>query len=101
MTGIGENTLAQPVKPPLRERRACLAKLVKNRLTLTIKRRSRVVQVFPSTGSLVRLAGAVMCEQDEIWQESRYFSEARMNELYDEGRARRADGPRRLGAARG
>lgn len=37
MTGIGENTLAQPVKPPLRERRACLAKLVKNRLTLTLK----------------------------------------------------------------
>lgn len=35
MTGIGEKTLAQPVKPPLRERRACLAKLVKNRLTLT------------------------------------------------------------------
>ncbi len=35
MTGIGENTLAQPVKPPLRERGACLAKLVKNRLTLT------------------------------------------------------------------
>jgi len=35
VTGIGENTLAQPVKPPLRERRACLAKLVKNRLTLT------------------------------------------------------------------
>lgn len=37
MTGIGENTLAQPVKPPLRERRACLAKLVKNRLTLTYR----------------------------------------------------------------
>lgn len=37
MTGIGENTLAQPVKPPLRERRACLAKLVKNRLTLTME----------------------------------------------------------------
>ena len=57
-----------------------------------IKRRSRVVQVFPSTGSLVRLAGAVMCEQDEIWQESRYFSEARMNELYDDGRTRGIDG---------
>ena len=38
MTGIGESTLAQPVKPPLRERRACLAKLVKNRLTLIIAR---------------------------------------------------------------
>ena len=58
-----------------------------------IKRRSRVVQVFPSTGSLVRLAGAVMCEQDEIWQESRYFSEVRMNELYDDGRTRGIDGP--------
>ena len=35
MIGIGDNTLAQPVKPPLRERRVCLAKLVKIRLTLT------------------------------------------------------------------
>lgn len=51
------------------------------------------VQVFPSTGSLARLAGAVMCEQDEMWQESRYFSEARINELYDDGRTRGIDGP--------
>lgn len=51
-----------------------------------------VVQVFPSTASLVRLAGAVMCEQDEAWQESRYFSEAKMMELYDEGRTRGIDG---------
>ena len=47
----------------------------------------------PSTGSLVRLASAVMCKQDEMWQESRYFSEARMNELYDDGRTRGIDGP--------
>ena len=66
---------------------------VQERTNREIKRRSRVVQVFPSTGSLVRLAGAVMCEQDEIWQESRYFSEARMNELYDDGRTRGTDGP--------
>lgn len=39
---------------------------VQERTNREIKRRSRVVQVFPSTGSLVRLAGAVMCEQDEI-----------------------------------
>lgn len=43
MTGIGENTLAQPVKPPLRERHACLAKLVKNRLTLTVERREALL----------------------------------------------------------
>lgn len=66
---------------------------VQERTNREIKRRSRVVQVFPSTGSLVRLAGAVMCEQDEVWQGSRYFSEARMNELYDEGRTRGIDGP--------
>ena len=65
---------------------------VQERTNREIKRRSRVVQVFPSTGSLVRLAGAVMCEQDETWQESRYFSEERMNELYDEGRTRGLDG---------
>lgn len=65
---------------------------VQERTNREIKRRSRVVQVFPSTGSLVRLAGAVMCEQDEVWQESRYFSEAKMGELYDEGRAHGIDG---------
>ena len=53
MTGIGENTLAQPVKPPLRERCACLAKLVKNRLTLTLyfypgDVSSRAAEVKPS-----------------------------------------------------
>ena len=65
---------------------------VQERTNREIKRRSRVVQVFPSTGSLVRLAGAVMCEQDETWQESRYFSEAKMREPYDEGRTRGIDG---------
>lgn len=50
------------------------------------------MQAFPSTASLARLAGAVMCEQDEMWQESRYFSEAKMGELYDEGRTRGIDG---------
>ena len=58
---------------------------MQERTNREIKRRSRVVQVFPSTGSPVRLAGAVMCEQDEIWQESRHFSEARMSELYGDG----------------
>ena len=57
-----------------------------------IKRRSQVVQVFPSVSSLVRLADAVMYEQDEVWQESRYFSEVKMNELYDEKRTRGIDG---------
>jgi hypothetical protein len=36
--------------------------------------------VFPSEASLTRLVGAVMCEQDEEWSETRYFSEGRMAE---------------------
>ena len=65
---------------------------MQERTNREIKRRSRVVQVFPSIKSLVRLGGAVMCEQDELWQESRYFSEARMDELYDDKRAHGVDG---------
>ena len=62
--------------------------------TLTkIRRRSRVVQVFPSVASLERLAGAVMCDMDEEWQEARYFSKEKMDELYDEKRASRAEEP--------
>ena len=51
MTGIGENTLAQPVKPPLRKRRACLAKLVKNRLTLT--KDAGIVQSMSRKGNCI------------------------------------------------
>lgn len=36
---------------------------VQERTNREMRRRPRVVQVFPSTGSLARLAGAVMCEQ--------------------------------------
>ena len=60
---------------------------VQERANREIKRRSRVVQVFPSEKSLERLVGAVMCEQDEIWSESRYFAQEKIQELYDEKRA--------------
>ena len=66
---------------------------VQERANREIKRRSRVVQVFPSVRSLERLAGAVMCDMDEEWQEARYFSEAKMAELYDGKRAARAELP--------
>ena len=60
---------------------------VQERANREIKRRSRVVQVFPSEKSLERLVGAVMCEQDETWSESRYFAQEKIQELYDEKRA--------------
>ena len=55
---------------------------VQERTNREIKRRPRVAQASPSEASLTRLVGAVMREQDEAWSESRYFSEARMAELY-------------------
>ena len=70
-----------------------ISALVQERANREIKRRSRVVQVFPSVSSLERLAGAVMCDMDEEWQEARYFSKTKMDELYDESRAARAEEP--------
>ncbi len=40
-----------------------------------LKRRSRVVQVFPSRRSLVRMLGAVFSEIDEDWAVRRWFTE--------------------------
>ena len=66
---------------------------VQERANREIKRRSRVVQVFPSAASLELLAGAVMCDMDEEWQQARHSSEKVMGELCDESRAARAEEP--------
>ncbi|MCC6103218.1 MAG: IS256 family transposase [Olegusella sp.] len=55
---------------------------LQERTNREIKRRSRVVQVFPSEKSLERLVGAVLCDVDEEWGRRRYFSEDKMAELY-------------------
>ena len=49
---------------------------VQERLNRELKRRSRVVQVFPSRKSLIRMMGAVLSEMDEDWATKRWFSEA-------------------------
>ena len=60
---------------------------VQERADREIKRRSRVVRVFPSEKSLERLVGAVVCEQDEIRSESRCFAQEKIQELCDGKRA--------------
>lgn len=47
---------------------------VQERANREIKRRYRVVQSFPSRESLVRLVGAVMCEEEDAWAHQRAFS---------------------------
>ena len=39
-----------------------------------IRRRTRVVRIFPNDASLVRLASALAMERNEQWMERRYFS---------------------------
>nr|WP_058271039.1 transposase [Olsenella massiliensis] len=46
---------------------------VQERMNCEAKRRTRVVQAFPSFGSLVRLVGAVCCDQNDAWLASRNF----------------------------
>lgn len=49
---------------------------VQERCNRELKRRARVVQVFPSRRSLIRLMGAVFSEMDEEWACRRWFSDA-------------------------
>ena len=48
---------------------------VQERANRELKRRSRVVQVFPSRRSLIRMLGAVFSEMDEDWASRRWFTE--------------------------
>ena len=61
-----------------------------------IRRRTKVVQVFPSERSLLRLVGAVLAEQDDIWAGKRYFPEERIAELSKERKPSLPPTPERL-----
>jgi len=54
------------------------------RLNREIRRRTKVVQIFPDEGSLVRLAGAILMETNDEWAVGRrYFSEKSMQLLFE------------------
>jgi putative transposase len=53
------------------------------RINREIRRRTRVVGIFPSVASALRLIGMLLLEQTEDWHAGkRYMSEASMAELY-------------------
>ena len=52
-----------------------ISALVQERANREIKRRTDVVQCFPSKESLLRLVGAVLCEENVYWSGMRMFSE--------------------------
>jgi transposase-like protein len=54
------------------------------RVNKEIKRRSRVVGIFPNTAAVIRLVGAILLDMHDEWiaGERRYLSEASMAKLY-------------------
>ena len=64
-----------------------------------IKHRSRVVQVFPSVESMLRLVGAVCAEQDEGWSSRRHISPESMRRFSEsaEPEPAESEGSRRRG----
>ena len=55
------------------------------RVNKEIKRRARVVGIFPNAAAVIRLVGAVLIDMHDEWiaGDRRYLSEGSMAQLYD------------------
>ena len=60
---------------PLRYRKRLRTTNSVERLNQEIRRRERVIRIFPNEASVIRLMGALLMEQDEKWQTGRKYFE--------------------------
>lgn len=69
---------------PLEHHRWIRTNNVQERMNEEIKRRTRVVSIFPSIESAIRLVGAVCCDQNDSWLSGRGFiDKATLQEDYE------------------
>ncbi len=73
---------------PEKHRRRLRSTNLQERLNKEIRRRERVIRIFPNDDSARRLIGALLAEQNESWQERKYLD---MDEFHEWLAARRED----------
>ncbi len=80
----GETDVLAYYSFPVEHRRQVWSTNSLERLNKEVSRRCDVVGIFPSRNSLLRLAGALLEEQNDEWAVGRrYFSNESMNKLYE------------------
>jgi putative transposase len=76
---------------PEKYRRRLRTSNMVERLNEEVRRRERVVRIFPNTTSAHRLIGAVLAEIHEQWQERKYVDMAEYHEWNLERKTQAAD----------
>jgi len=56
---------------------------MQERLNEEVRRRERVIRIFPNDESALRLIGALLAEQNEVWQERKYLDMDEFKEWAD------------------
>lgn len=65
---------------------------MQERLNEEVRRRERVIRIFPNGESALRLIGALLAEQNEAWMERRYLDMDEFNEWLKARKAAKPDG---------